>query len=159
MSTCKKCGENLTNGARECAQCKAPVKSSNKLGWVILVVVIAFVWVKILNSSESKPAEPAKPKTEAQLKEDAAFQATVAVLQAIKSKANDPASVAWEEVYRNADASVVCVKFRAKNGFGALVLTQIAVTKNKSYTDVKSWNKHCAGEGFYDEMKAKYGVD
>lgn len=71
------------------------------------------------------------------------------------SAAHDPESIQWTMVRVNEDATVVCVEFRARNAFGALVKQFGVVTSQGLSNDPKVWNKKCLGQ-MYEETSATF---
>jgi hypothetical protein len=69
---------------------------------------------------------------------------------------NDPtASLVWEDLYTNADATVVCAQFRVRNALGGMDRKRVSATGAETSESVDAWNKRCAGNGFFSE---KYTV-
>jgi hypothetical protein len=90
--------------------------------------------------------------------EEAAFQRVVAVMKQIKAANRNPASVVWEEVWANSDASVVCVDYRGQNGFGGMNREVIVVVKDKAHRTPQAWNRHCTKPGMRDFLFARHAV-
>lgn len=78
-------------------------------------------------------------------KKERAFQKTVLLAKTIKGNLRDPSSVEWEAIRANDDASVICLQYRAKNGFGGFSREIAVLAQDKASTDKKAWNKHCTG--------------
>lgn len=69
---------------------------------------------------------------------------------AIKNAARNPDSVSFETVYTDKQGSVVCVVYRAQNGFGGMNKEMLAVDENGAHQNSSFWNKHCVGSDFYE---------
>ncbi|WP_156648800.1 hypothetical protein [Massilia sp. Leaf139] len=97
-------------------------------------------------------AEKAAIKAAAQKR----FTATVGVLTSIKSAMRDPDSLKWQDIRANDDGSVVCVVYRARNGFGGMNLEHASFAGKSISTSDASWNKHCANKSLYEMGHAKF---
>lgn len=75
---------------------------------------------------------------------------TVIAAKLVKNALRDPASVQWESVRVNEDGSLVCLVYRAKNGFGGMNLAPAVSVAGKISTDGDVWNKHCKGKTLFD---------
>ncbi|MGO9768839.1 MAG: hypothetical protein ACLPSW_04650 [Roseiarcus sp.] len=73
------------------------------------------------------------------------------VVAAVKRGLNDPDSLQWDDLHSNEDGTVVCAEFRARNVFGGMVRKYLTVTPTHSSESVAEWNKHCTGNGFFDQ--------
>lgn len=98
------------------------------------------------------PKEPVDPNIELR------FQKTVLVAKTIKAALRNPDSVQWSGMLANDDASVICIEYRAQNGFGGLNLEHVAYAKGKLQTSVQAWNKYCAEKRMWDMKRAKYAI-
>lgn len=61
-----------------------------------------------------------------------------------------PNSLVVEEVYSRRPANAICIRYRAKNGFGGFNRATIVFAGLLLSEKVATWNKYCSGEGFYD---------
>src|SRR5690606_21641937 len=111
-----------------------PSKKKSRLGWIIVGIFVFIVWAIGSNNNEKAPianlpksAEQIAAEAEAKAKndaerarEEAAFQKTVKVASVVKQSLRDPDSLIWESIRANDDASVICLEYRARNGFGGM---------------------------------------
>jgi hypothetical protein len=67
---------------------------------------------------------------------------------------NDPDSLQWVKVLSNDDGALICASYRAKNGFGSLVLSSVAYAHLKASQDGAFWNRNCAGKQLNDDTIA-----
>lgn len=74
-----------------------------------------------------------------------ARMAKTEITQALRN----PDSAVFEYVGVNKDATLVCVNYRAQNGFGGMNRESIAIDKNGGHTSAAFWNKHCANVELY----------
>lgn len=163
LKKCDECGKEVSDGAGKCPHCGAKIsKPVGIIGWIVAIVLLAYMVqcttrtekakeqaaaVESAKSPEQKAAE-AKQKAE----EDLRFQKTVVAATAVKQSLRDPASLQWESIDANEDASVICLSYRAKNGFGGMNLEYATFANGKHGKSAPYWNKYCTKGGLY-EMK------
>jgi hypothetical protein len=144
---CDECAREVSDTAPHCPGCGAKVRKPTSrltliIGGFILVAIGSSVF-----SSNSNSAKPAPQKTPQQLaaeaKKEAAFQRTADITRQLKAALRDPESVQWESIRANDDASLVCLQYRARNGFGGMNREVAIVQGNKVSQRAADWNKHC----------------
>ena len=64
----------------------------------------------------------------------------------------------WEDIYANTDASVICLSYRAQNGFGGMNREHISFVNGKPSRSTSVWNKKCTGTGFIDLKYARQAL-
>ena len=64
----------------------------------------------------------------------------------------EPDSVRWQQVATNDDGTIVCVTYRARNGFGGMNLEHATFAKETISTSNAAWNKHCTN-GYAEEFR------
>jgi hypothetical protein len=64
---------------------------------------------------------------------------------AIKGSARDPDSVRFDQIRVSTDASVVCVNFGARNGFGGMNRESAVYVGRTGSRSAADWNKRCLG--------------
>jgi hypothetical protein len=105
----------------------------------------------------SVEASPAKPVMTTE--ERKRFVRTVLVMTSIKQAMRDPDSISWTSVLTSDDASVVCVTYRAKNGFGGMNIEHATGLAAGISTSTRKWNKHCATNLTLNDMtSAQFAV-
>lgn len=149
---CKECGAQVSTKAQACPTCGAALpKRTSLLTWLIGGMFAVIVVGAIDMQNRTGPAHSegsAAQGTASQSTEDKAattrYSAAMLAVKSLKKSAHDPSSVDIEFAGANALGTVVCLEFRAKNAFGALV-KQFAVYEATSATlnDAGRWNKHC----------------
>jgi len=142
LKKCKDCGAQVSTDAKQCPQCGAKVKKS--AGWVAWIVAAFVLFVVVKAAIQDKPQQAAKtPEQIAQeAKDEAAFQADVAKVRALRSAMKNPDSFQLVKAIRMA-SGVLCVEYRATNSFNAVITEQKAITPAAEFAD---WNKECAGK-------------
>lgn len=68
----------------------------------------------------------------------------------IKHSLRDPDSLEWDKILSNADGSVLCFVYRAKNGFGGMNQEVTVLANNEYRNDVKAWKKNCRSSSMID---------
>ncbi|MPS27580.1 MAG: hypothetical protein E2576_11105 [Alcaligenaceae bacterium] len=69
------------------------------------------------------------------------------VAEALLGAMRDPDSTVFEGILTNEDASVVCVQYRSRNGFGGMDRGQAVAVKDTIQQSATLWKKHCTGDG------------
>jgi len=154
LKPCAECGARISTQAEACPHCGAkPRATMGPVRRLILGLIAVSIAVSVFSSKGNDEAiEKPVPivKTPEQVAEEAASRSrserAIFVVTALKHGLRDPDSVKWQSIYVNNDASVVCVEYRAKNGFGGLNFEQTVYAKGKFSTASKPWNYHCAGK-------------
>ena len=67
----------------------------------------------------------------------------------ITDAARNPDSVSFARVGVNEDASLVCVQYRAQNGFGGMNVETVAFLNGTPNQTASFWNKRCANTSLY----------
>jgi hypothetical protein len=158
LKPCAECGARVSTEANACPHCGAkPRATMGPIRRVILGLIIVSIAISVFSpKGNDKPSEKPVPviKTAEQIAADEAEKSrslrAIFVVTALKRGLRDPDSVKWETVSVSDDASVVCVEYRAKNGFGGTNFEQTVYTKGKFSTAAKPWNRHCAGKRLND---------
>lgn len=118
----------------------------------LFVLILTAVVSLLLPSGETKSSttnndEIARKEKEAieNAKKSEQKQNALALLlyETIRSGLRDPESMRISSLLVDPTASIACMEYRARNGFGG-VNSELAVYSNgKINNDAKSWNKHC----------------
>ena len=128
--------------------------------WIRTCIVGLIVGPLFHYSSASAAAAPpalSKPDPGTD-KAEQRFQRTVAAMASIRSAARNPDSVVWESAHADASGNVVCITYRAQNGFGGMN-RGIAVLHGTSFNDkVSHWNKFC-GAATFDTFYARRALE
>jgi zinc-ribbon domain len=163
LVTCKDCGNPVSDQAKTCIKCGAPVPEPKKKTGVVAWTVCAFIAVGIVSSLFAKhdPAVPvAGPASAAPIVLTAAQTAAkdqesetrgLALLgaRALKAGSKDPKTFEFEKIVAHPNWTV-CYEYRAKNSFNAVLAGEAVLVKNKMLVHerdgnsfVRAWNKSC----------------
>lgn len=122
---------------------------------VLFAIFLGVVAFSIARESSSPHVPPTPEQRAEQARQAAAAGQVAAVLQAIKVAARDPQSVEFSSISGTRDASVVCVEYRARNGFGGLNKEIVVSVKGKLSQRPADWNRHCANKPLDDYFYAR----
>jgi hypothetical protein len=78
--------------------------------------------------------------------EDLRAQYLVSVL---RKSVNDPDSPVLDDVFTKSKPLVACINYRARNGFGGMVRSNIMLLNYIPSQSSQLWNKYCVGKGFH----------
>ncbi|MFH2082075.1 MAG: zinc ribbon domain-containing protein [Pseudomonadota bacterium] len=147
---CRECGNEVSTEAKTCPKCGAKVKKPAGVLTIILVAVIGAVLLApfVLDTSRHPPPEKTAAEQAAEKAEKTREAGSLLVMNSVMSRARDPDSLKFETVLVNEDASVVCVKYRARNGFGGMNRELLVTTTKNTWQDAGGWNRNCLGEMF-----------
>lgn len=157
---CEECCKEISDKATACPHCGAPIttkapawfksaeplaeqKKDSGVSKVLIaagigfLILLPFVFYSPSQSSTNSTRQPADPVAESR------FQTTAMFAAGVKSKLRDPTSFVLESAYANDNATVICIEYRARNGFGGMNKEFIVAAKNKVFRDAGAWNKHC----------------
>ncbi len=78
------------------------------------------------------------------------YAAAMVAVRLLRESLRDPDSLVLENVFARRPAYAICIRYRAKNGFGGYNREFVAFHDLQLTKSAAIWNKHCAGSGFYD---------
>lgn len=160
LIACHECGSKVSDEAKACPQCGVKPKAKTSLSTKLIAGLFAIgIISSIIGQNSNQPpavAAPTKESTDPNI--ELRFQKTVLVAKTVKAALRNPDSVQWGGMLANDDASVICIEYRAQNGFGGMNLEYVAFAKGKLQTSAEAWNKHCAEKKMYDMKRAKYAI-
>jgi hypothetical protein len=104
-------------------------------------------------------AEEKAAKDREALEKNARFVNTAATLRAVKNRLREPNSVEWIDISASQDGKVVCLTYRARNGFGGMNVEHAAMAKDAISNSRGAWNKSCAGKSLYEAKSALHALD
>jgi hypothetical protein len=163
---CRECGKEISSKAQACPNCGAAArKGFGCVGSTLIIIAGVFVIGAIVSGIVGKePPTPTAPKAKEQLaaekakadREQARGAKAVAAGVVVKSSLRDPESVVWESIRANDDASIICIEYRARNGFGGMNRGFVVFVKDRPSQEPSAWNKNCTqplgGVAYAEEM-------
>lgn len=147
---CHECKKQISDEAAACPNCGAKVRKapapkkpmSRAAKLLILMAAVAFIGTMLLQ--ETAPEYVAAEKENI---------ARIGYIQSAKSDllkaARDPESLVVERALTNKDGSVVCLEYRARNGFGGMNKEFVAFAAGKANSKPEHWNRYCT-QGMID---------
>lgn len=161
LITCQECGNDVSTDAKTCPKCGVKVcVPVGKIGKLLSFVVGLGVIIAAIQDYERKTTEVAKTPAQKAAEEQARnadaqrVSTASAALKSIQNVLRNPATVQWGDVLVNKDASIVCIDYRAQNGFGGFNHEAVLFINGKPKRDLALWNKHCAEKPLFDVKAA-----
>jgi hypothetical protein len=126
---------------------------------LFIVVALGSRVIKAIDNMSKSPTQlAAEAKAETTQKalsrrQDEQAQATQLAIMVIRKSLRDPDSLIVDEAFTR-DGKLICIQYRARNGFGGVNRSFAAVNVKLLATsfDAGYWNKNCTGDGFHDEI-------
>lgn len=139
---CKGCGVEHAAWLKKCIYCGYSKDAGG--GPVVLVILIIvgaiFYWTY---SPTPPPVPPSAAEIAAKEKKEQAFQKVVVAMKLLRGGLRNPDSLKWESVHANDDASIICLEYRAQNGFGGMNKEFMVFAKNTASQAPEIWNRNC----------------
>lgn len=145
MTTCDECGKSLSTKAKTCPHCGAIPASGPSVAFVLIVVVLIGIAISAIFRSDPPPKPP---KTTAELAADWRYQMAGAAAIRLKKNLREPDSLEIISIFSDEKANTLCLKYRARNGFGGFSIEYWIITDETSSQEADDWNRHCTGEMF-----------
>lgn len=122
---------------------KKPMSWPKKIG-IALGVVFGVGFIGQVVAGGSGPSQSGQADT-AQEKQDKErhYQAYLSA-KALKSSLRNPDSLSFISIRASADGGVICLKYRAQNGFGGMGIGHTIFEEGEPTDSAASWNKNCA---------------
>lgn len=160
LTKCRECGKEISTEAKACPHCGAKPPYKPSLAFVLIAGLLVVFGIKASIESSSPPT--ASPKTAEQQAEDEAKERRHLVVaitaKKLKNSLREPESVEWIDMFTDEKAEVVCLKYRARNGFGGMNVETMTVTTTEAGQETALWNRHCAGVALYDMLYVRNAI-
>lgn len=127
-----------------------PKKIGIALGAVFGLGVVGQLITGAAGGNQGAQAETAQDKQQKQ-RDYAAYLSA----KALKSSLRNPDSLAFDEILANDDGSVVCMKYRAQNGFGGMNFEYVVFKNGEPSQSHASWRANCAHKMLNDLTAVK----
>lgn len=125
----------------------------------VLIIVLGLAFIGILTQERLKPQKSAAEieKERAAAETDRKRQAAAyAAAKVLRQAMRDPDSFVIESASVSEDASLVCVEYRSRNGFGGMNREFAVFNNGKPFLkDAVAWNKRCTRPLFDQTAAAK----
>lgn len=158
---CGECGKDFSTDAKACPHCGAKPPYRPSLAFVLIAGLLVVFGIKASIES-SRPPPQAAPKTAEQIAHDEAEERRYLVVavtaKKLKNAMREPDSVEWLYMGTDEKAEVVCLRYRARNGFGGMAIETMTVTTKEVGQEAALWNRHCTSGGLYDMLYVRNGI-
>lgn len=115
---CKECGSEVSDSAKTCPKCGAPVPKGTSLLTVIVGFILVMFFIGMISNNMSSNSETPEQIAESQKSSDNINNA-IQASHFLKKSLRDPDSLQYEHVIAT-DNGTICYEYRAKNGFGGM---------------------------------------
>jgi hypothetical protein len=106
-----------------------------------------------------KEAADAKAAEDAKDLEDTQNKAVLLTMRVVKQSLHDPDSVQWADAAVSPDVKVVCVTYRARNGFGGMGAGFVVFAGAAFSQSEKVWNANCQRNDLINKHNVVYSVN
>ena len=122
---------------------------------LILTATAIVAAISLVNkyTGNNDAQKPSITQIDERIRNDAAM----AALDQLKLVLRDPASLSVIAVGTDKNGHIVCMKYRAKNGFGGTSISYMVSVHGVLYRKTDVYNKYCS-QDLYDETKAKNAI-
>lgn len=144
---CKECGTEISDKAKICPKCGAPIPAKTSLLTWIVGGIVAMIFINIIlnNNSEVTPNSiESSVKTDEEVKQENSNFAALMGAKQLKHSMRNPDSLEFETVLIT-ENNDVCYKYRGQNGFGGMGIEYAVLTsKGNMYNNKPDlFNKKC----------------
>lgn len=157
MINCGECGTTVSTEAKVCPGCGAsrktfrrPAGSKTPMSWgkKIGIVFGTVFGIGLVGGAMGGMSPPDPAARAAAAKEDKANAqrgaAAMLAAKALRESLRNPDSLAWVYIRTDDDGNVVCLKYRAQNGFGGMNIGYVVYRDGFPSDTPSVFNKNCA---------------
>ena len=151
MTSCKECGQAISNQAAACPHCGYKIRRTTGFTKIVAAFFGLIFFIALFSRSEKTPdtvTSATKTKSPEQLKQDAALQRAIVGARALKKASRNPGEFVLEQALVMGDGGV-CYTYRAQNGFGGMNRGNAAMSVDGKFLSnedpgfLKLWNAVC----------------
>lgn len=155
MINCGECGASVSTEAKSCPACGASRKvfrrpdAGKRMSWPKKIAIgfgalfgLSFVIALVNGNSVSGQAAQIESAQDKQQKH-MTYQAYLAA-KAVKASLRNPDSLSFQQILANDDGSVICLTYRAQNGFGGMNIEHVLFKDGDPSQSHASWHANCA---------------
>jgi hypothetical protein len=156
MITCGECGASVSTEAKSCPACGAsrkvflrPPGTKKPMSWPKKIgIALGVMFGVSLVGGFAAGVSGTNPGTQTETAQDKEqkhrdYQAYLAA-KALKASLRNPDSRSFEQILVNDDGSVICITYRAQNGFGGMNIGHVVFKDGDPSESHASWRAHCA---------------
>jgi uncharacterized OB-fold protein len=178
---CNECSNEVSSLAATCPKCGAPIKSvapitpeknlkretrpAAKVAGIVLLILAAIAFFIPKKEAErprpqaaaaislAKPPEMTAAEKAKKAQEDERDKRIMTSALYIKHRLRDPDSLVWEYFLSNETGDLLCIGYRAKNGFGGMNREHAVVVGTKISTVAANVKKYCNAASGLEDVK------
>lgn len=150
LRPCKECGKEVSTKAASCPNCGAKVPRQFGVIGALFALFVGWILFSCVGEHQkreiaqnNKPAEQVSRESKEKDAEVRRFAAATVAEEAVKRAVRDPDSVRFNQMRVNADGSIVCAEFRAKNGFGGMEIERLVWVNGNPLRGDQAWLDNC----------------
>lgn len=165
---CPECSQQISNTAPTCPHCgfnnshqqkKPKISSTDAITGIFVLGFLGWLfWPSTpnINQSSTPPAnhvaqaaaapapQPTPEEIAVKAREDIRDERVIKTALYIKKRLRDPDSLVWEVFQSNDTGDLLCISYRARNGFGGMDREQAVVVGTKISKTPSNIKKHCS---------------
>ena len=167
MINCGECGVSVSTEAKSCPACGAnrkvfrrPVSAKKPMSWLKKVGIafglmfgVSLVGGFAASVSGTKPSAQTESAQDKQQKH-MTYQAYLAA-KAVKASLRNPDSLSFDQILANDDGSIICMTYRAQNGFGGMNIEHVVFKDGDPSQSHSKWHVNCAHKMMNDLTAVK----
>lgn len=155
---CGECGAPVSTEAKSCPACGAsrkvfrrPAGTKKQTSWlkkigIVFGVMFGVSLVGGIAAGVSGTNSGAQTEsTQDKQQKHMTYQAYLAA-KAVKASLRNPDSLSFEQILANDDGSIICMTYRAQNGFGGMNIEHVVFKDGDPSQSHARWHAHCAGK-------------
>jgi rRNA maturation endonuclease Nob1 len=164
---CGECGASVSTEAKSCPGCganrkvfrrpagaKKPMSWPKKFGIAFGAMLgLGLIGQIAAGVSGTNPAVQTENAQDKQTKHRD-YQAYLAA-KTVKASLRNPDSLSFEQILANDDGSVICMTYRAQNGFGGMNIEHVVFKDGEPSQSQASWHARCAHKLLNDVTAVK----
>lgn len=142
---CRECSKPISSDARFCPHCGAKPSYRPSATFVLIAGLLILFAVKAGFDANKQPVQK-REKTTEEVAADLRTKMAYVVIRKIKQNLREPESLDVINVFSSEKADLLCVKYRAKNGFGGYSIEYYVIGEFGDSDSIKAWNAYCTSE-------------
>lgn len=155
LTNCKTCNHQVSKTAKSCPSCGEKLRMgafAKVIFWILATPLILMVLPPFISGFSEGAGLVSPEQKKARQDDEARFKLAWSRVSAVKSLMRDPESFALESVHVT-HADIVCIEYRARNGFGGMNRESVIVDGVQPYQSTdddgkfrRKWNELCAAQ-------------
>jgi hypothetical protein len=170
MINCGECGTTVSTEAKTCPGCSAGRKAfrrsadarkrmswPKRIGIAFGIVFGLGVVGQLVGGNNARAGGQPESAQDVQIKQRS--YAAYLSAKALKASLRNPDSLEFQAIRTNDYGSVVCMKYRAQNGFGGMNVGHVLFKDGKPTESVANWKANCVHKMLYDLKAVEHLID